>query len=205
MLRKLVKDTLKRIAVERGIGYSAYLRFVSRDGHEHAEYLRRHGGIHRMGEDVMIVPGTEITDPAYVSIGNHVVLSKCALIGHDGSIGVLLRVSGKKLDRVGKIDIRDNVFVGYGAIVMPGVTIGPNAIVAAGAVVARDVPPGSIVGGIPAKVIGSVTETAERLAKESRALPWWDLIEKREGDYDPELEPELLERRVAAFYGSGEE
>ena len=43
--------------------------------------------------------------------------------------------SGVKLDAVGKIDIRDNVFVGYGAIILRGVTIGPNAIVAAGAVV----------------------------------------------------------------------
>ena len=39
------------------------------------------------------------------------------------------RFPGLKIDRVGKIDIRDNVFIGYGAVLMPGVTVGPDAIV----------------------------------------------------------------------------
>ena len=91
---------------------------------------------------------------------------------------------------------------GVGAIVMPGVTIGPDAIVAAGAVVVRDVPPDSVVGGVPARVIGSFSETKSRLEAESKTLPWWDLIAQREGDFDPEMEPELLRRRVAHFYGA---
>lgn len=85
---------------------------------------------------------------------------------------------------------------------MPGVTVGPDAIVAADAVVVHDVPPDSVVGGVPAKVIGSFSGTKERLEKESRGLPWWDLIAQREGDFDPEMEPELLRQRVRHFYGS---
>ena len=76
-----------------------------------------------------------------------------------------------------------------------------DAIVAAGAVVVRDVPPDSVVGGVPARVIGSFSETKSRLEAESKTLPWWDLIAQREGDFDPEMEPELLRRRVAHFYG----
>jgi acetyltransferase-like isoleucine patch superfamily enzyme len=201
--RSRARSLARYVAVERGVGFRWYKRFVSEDAREHAEYLRRHGGLHAMGRDVMIVHGTEITDPAYVSIGNNVVLSKCALIGHDGSIGVLQRrFPGLKIDRVGKIDIRDNVFVGYGAVLMPGITVGPDAIVAAGAVVVRDVPPDSVVGGVPAKVIGSFSGTKERLEQESRGLPWWDLIAQREGDFDPDMEPELLRQRVRHFYGS---
>ena len=142
-----------------------------------------------------------VTDPDYVRLGNNVLLSSCSLIGHDASIGVIGRACGKKLDAVGKIDIRDNVFVGFGSILLPGITIGPNAIVAAGAVVARDVPPGSVVGGVPAKVIGSFDDLAQRLEERTQQLPWWPLIRQRQGDYDPALEPELRRMRIAYFFG----
>ena len=49
--------------------------------------------------------------------------------------------------------IEDNAWIGYRAIIMPGVTIGKGAIVGAGAVVTKDVPPYSIVGGVPARII----------------------------------------------------
>ena len=51
------------------------------------------------------------------------------------------------------IIIKKNAWIGAAASIMPGVTIGENSVVAAGAVVTRDVPPNTIVGGIPAKVI----------------------------------------------------
>ena len=53
----------------------------------------------------------------------------------------------------GNIDIDDDVWIGYGATILSGVHIGQGAIVAAGAVVAKDIPPYAIVGGVPAKVI----------------------------------------------------
>jgi len=53
----------------------------------------------------------------------------------------------------GDIVVSDDVWIGYGSTVMSGVTIGQGAVVAAGSVVTRDVPPYSIVGGVPAKVI----------------------------------------------------
>lgn len=51
--------------------------------------------------------------------------------------------------------IEDDVWIGHGAAILKGVRVGTGSIVAAGAVVIRDVPPYSIVGGVPAKVIGS--------------------------------------------------
>ena len=56
------------------------------------------------------------------------------------------------------IEVFDNVFIGAHSIIMGGVKIGPNAIIAAGAVVTKDVPEGTIVGGNPARVIGSFDE-----------------------------------------------
>lgn len=54
------------------------------------------------------------------------------------------------------IHIKSNVWIGAGATILQGVTIGENAIVAAGAVVSKDVPPNVIVGGIPARVIKTI-------------------------------------------------
>lgn len=51
------------------------------------------------------------------------------------------------------VDIGPNCYIGGDAIIVPGVTVGEGAIVAAGAVVTRDVPPGAVVGGAPAKII----------------------------------------------------
>jgi tetrahydrodipicolinate N-succinyltransferase len=110
----------------------------------------------------------------------------------------------KSLDAVGKIDIRDNVFIGYNAVILPNVTIGPNAIVAAGSIVTKDVPPGTIVGGNPAKVIGSVEEYVAKLQERTNALPWREIIERRGlSGHEPAFEAELKRARVKHFYGSG--
>jgi len=54
------------------------------------------------------------------------------------------------------IHIKKNAWIGAGTIILPGVTIGENAVVAAGAVVSRDVAPNTIVGGVPAKFIKNI-------------------------------------------------
>lgn len=60
-------------------------------------------------------------------------------------------------DRGAPVEISDHVWIGYGAVVLPGIKIGKGAVVGAGAVVTRDVDAYSIVAGNPAKVIGSRT------------------------------------------------
>ena len=198
----MIRRIVRYLAMRRGCCIWLYRRLCKPDGYEYARFLKRHGQFYAIGEHTSILPVTTVTDPQYVRIGNNVSLSACALIGHDGSIAVLNRAYGVRLDRVGKIDIRDNVFVGQGAVILPGVTIGPNAIVAAGAVVSRDVDEGDIVGGVPAKPIGRVDELVRKLTAETKQLPWADLIEQRQGAFDPANEPDLVRRRVAHFYGS---
>jgi acetyltransferase-like isoleucine patch superfamily enzyme len=57
---------------------------------------------------------------------------------------------------VGHVHIKKNAWIGAGVTILPGVTVGENAIVAAGAVVSKDVPDNTIVGGIPAKLIKTI-------------------------------------------------
>jgi acetyltransferase-like isoleucine patch superfamily enzyme len=198
---KLFKFLLRHYVLRTGNLKSTYIRICKPDSLEFAAFLKRHGGLHSVGRDVAINVGVSITDPGYVRIGNNCSLSACTLLGHDGVVRVLNNAYGKKLDSVGKIDIRDNSFVGHGAIVMPGVTIGPNSIVAAGALIAKDVPAGVVVGGVPGKVICSTEELVKRLEARTESYPWFELIKKRNGSFDQETEPELFRMRVKHFYG----
>jgi acetyltransferase-like isoleucine patch superfamily enzyme len=201
-LRRFIGSILRRIAFRTGRCRNLYFRVCQPYPEEYTAFLKLHGGFCAIGEHCNILPTTNFTDPAYVKLGNNVHFSNCTLIGHDGSVAMLNRAYGVTLDAVGKIDIRDNVFIGYGAIVLPNVTIGPNAIVAAGAVVTKDVAPGDIVGGNPAKPIAKVEDLVTKLQARTEALPWSDLIRKRGLGLDFEMEEELLLRRVEYFYPS---
>lgn len=199
---KILRRLLRNLAVEHGWLGPLWLRFGKPTNHDHAIYLGRWGGLYSVGENTTITKGAVFTDPSYVRIGNNCGISEAVFIGHDGSIRVLNNAYGVRLDAVGKIDVRDNSFIGYGAIIMPGVTIGPNSVVGAGAVVTKDVPPNTVVGASSTRTLMSTEELVQRKLDKTRNYPWYALIEQREGDFDPRLEPELRRQRVASFYGS---
>ncbi len=204
MIKRILQQVLRKLAMEHGKAVSLYFKVCQPDNAEYAEFLRRHGRFYSMGKNCLINQDVVITDPEYVRIGNNVCLSSCTLIGHDGSIAVLNRAYNTRLDSVGKIDIKDNVFIGMKAIIMPGVTIGQNAIVGAGAVVTKDVATGDIVAGVPARTIGRTDELVKRLEQKTRELPWASLILNREGSYDSKIEPELKRLRVNFFFETNE-
>ena len=92
-----------------------------------------------------------------VDIGNHVNLAQgitVTALNHNFSD------TNKRIDEQGvstnPVTIEDDVWVGANAVILPGVTIGEHCVVAAGAVVTKDVPPHSLVAGVPAKVIKKI-------------------------------------------------
>jgi acetyltransferase-like isoleucine patch superfamily enzyme len=196
----LLRRALKWLALKQGKCISLWLRWGAPTSEEYVEHLRKNAGVHSIGKNCHVNRDAIFTDPAYVRLGDNVCLSTCTLVGHDASVSVLNRSKGLKLDSVGKIDIKNDVFVGMHAIILPGVTIGPDAIVAAGAVVTKDVPPGAVVGGIPAKVIGSTDALAHKLNTETQQLPWASIIQERDGAFDAQLEPKLKRLRVQHFF-----
>lgn len=74
--------------------------------------------------------------------------------------------------RDARIIIGHDVWIGHGAILLPGVKIGDGAVIAAGAVVSKNVPPYSIIGGVPAKVIRK--RFPDEIAEKLIAIAWWD-------------------------------
>ncbi len=119
-----------------------------------ANYFRKSGA--QIGLDNRIEIRSLGTEPYLVSIGNHCTIAPdVKVLTHDGGTWLFTN-EVPSLQKFGKIEILDNCFIGVGAIIMPNVTIGPNSIVAAGAVVTKSVPANSIVAGNPAKVIESI-------------------------------------------------
>ena len=71
----------------------------------------------------------------------------------------------------GKIVVHDNCQIGLAAVILPNVTIGPNSIVGACSVVTKDVPPGTVVAGNPARVICTIEEYEQRCVEGHIDIP----------------------------------
>lgn len=130
----------------------------------HVQKLRELGCI--IGDNTEIHPNVDFgSEPYLITIGNHVRINTgVKLVTHDGGVWVLrlLDESLKNIDLFGEIHICSNVHIGTNAIIMPGVTIGENSIVGCGAVVTKNVPANTIVAGVPAKKIESLSEYKEK-------------------------------------------
>ena len=141
--------------------------------------------IHQIREVLSKIIGKQISEnttvfaPFYTNFGRHIQLGKNVFINHGCSFldmgGITIEddvLIGPKVNLITEnhpidpqkrknldlksIVIKKNVWIGANATILPGVTIGENSIVAAGAVVNKDVPSNVIVGGVPAKTIKSI-------------------------------------------------
>lgn len=98
------------------------------------------------------------SEPYLVTIGNHVtVAADVRFVTHDGGVWVF-REKEPDIEVFGAIVIGDNVFIGYGTIIMPGVTVGSNVVIGARSIVTRDIPDNVVVAGSPAKVLKSIDD-----------------------------------------------
>jgi maltose O-acetyltransferase len=118
------------------------------------------GELLTIGDDTLVTGGLHVDLGAPVRIGNSV------RIGHDVSLLTVNHEVGPSNLRAGTsvscpIVVEDGVWLASRCTVLPGVTIGAGAIVAAGAVVTRDVPPHALVAGVPARVVRELPEQAE--------------------------------------------
>lgn len=111
-----------------------------------------------IGKDVFINSGCHFQDQGGIEIGDG------TLIGHNVVLATInhdLYPEGNRKNHYAPIKIGAHVWIGSNATVLPGVTVGDWAVVAAGAVVTRDVPDMTVVGGVPAKVLKVIREEKE--------------------------------------------
>jgi acetyltransferase-like isoleucine patch superfamily enzyme len=176
-LAELVRGVSPQTTLYQHLGIWVNLMSDSQAGPLRAEWHRANLG--KLGRDPVFLPHVTIANPQDVEIGHTVAINYFTMIvafakitiGNNVLIGphVLIhsgnhRFADPKINireqghEQAPIDIEDDVWIGGHAVILPGTRIGCGAIVAAGAVVTKDVEPYAIVAGVPAKKIGTRNE-----------------------------------------------
>jgi len=159
-----------------------------------AEYFRKQGAV--VGDQNRIMIRSLGNDPFLVRIGNHCSISSGVQFeAHDGG-GWIFSEEIPSLQRFGKIEVKDNCYIGVNCIILPGVTIGPNSIIGAGSVVTKDVPPDVVVGGNPAKVIKPIEEYRKKIlaAWDNQKPPGYFVEEKSFSRLSPQQIQKIKDR-----------
>ena len=111
------------------------------------------GKFTRIGKNVYINHLCSMLDMGTITIGDNVLIGpKVNILSEEHPVNPAER----KSLMVRPVVIKNGAWIGAGATILPGVTVGENSVVAAGAVVNKDVPDNTIVGGIPAKIIKNI-------------------------------------------------
>ena len=156
-----------------------YTTFNSR---KRGDYLRKKQLLHHVGENVRIPTMLMPLYPELISIHDNVELaSGVKLVTHDAIHGVLAMKNKETFhENVGCIEIGSNCFIGAGTIILGNVKIGDNVVIGANSLVNKDIPSGSVCGGIPAKRLGSF-ENLEAKRRVLRAYTgpedWWNAFQ----------------------------
>lgn len=132
------------------------------------------------------------TEPYLITLEDNVRISNdVTFITHDGGSWVFRRSEGeyKNVVRFGRISVGENTFLGARCIILPDVHIGKNCVIAAGAVVTKDIPDNSVAAGVPAKVISSTFDYAEKM--KARMPKDWDTeeLKKNKREYLEKVVP----------------
>ena len=162
-----VKKNKKRIKKLRNLKIF-YLFVCFLGGDRKTKWLRKNKIFGLMGDNVIFQPRTLPNEPGLLKMHNNVkVAAGVTFYTHD-----IINMVFARLDDCDYrphrscIEIYDNCFIGGNSTIVGDVSIGPNSIVAAGSVVTKDVLPGQVVGGVPARVIGTFDDIHNRRLSE---------------------------------------
>ena len=170
--------------------------YTIRTAHKRAEYLRKKNIFRGIGNNCTYTPRKVPLNPHLIKFGNNVhIASNVEFATHDIVHKMLNNLyAGQEQpfrEKLGCIEIGDNVFVGAGTRILYNVKIGNNVVIGASSLVLKDVPDNCVVAGVPARVIGTLDDLVDKRRKEN-AVP------------EPAAE-DPTEQLWSAFYLSREE
>lgn len=122
-----------------------------------------------------------------ITIGNNVTITNATILTHDASTKKTLGYS-----KIGRVDIGNDVFIGYGAIVLPNTRIGNRVIVGAGTVVAKDIPDNSVVVGNPMRIICTFDEYMAKNKERMKEVPVYNVLFSNKTEEDRQAQYEEL-------------
>lgn len=169
MLKQLVR-TIYRKYLNRCANYKKVL------------YLRKLGA--KVGDGTRFNCDLSVigSEPYLVEIGENCLFAgEVKIFTHDGGISVIndLYYPEKRMDKVGRVKIGNNCFIGYRTIIMPGATIGNNCIIGAGSIVTKNIPDNCVAVGVPARVISTLEEYHEKCRENLKPTVGMSREEKR--------------------------
>ncbi|HAO07850.1 MAG TPA: acetyltransferase [Chryseobacterium sp.] len=139
---------MKKIASKLYLRFGKFFGLIEQSSNSQSQILYKIGNVKNRNTNV------DGLIPQAVKIGDNFISSvNTYIVAHDASLYNHIRKH-----RIEKVEIGDNVFLGLGSIVLPGVKIGNGAIIGAGAVVTKDVDSYTVVAGNPAKFMCTVDE-----------------------------------------------
>ena len=144
----------------------------------------------RLGKNVWIGPHVQIdhSHAWLVSIGDETVIaSRAIILAHDASTRRHIGYT-----KIGRVRIGSRTFIGAGAIILPGVSIGDDVVIGAGSVVTRDVPDGCVAAGNPCRVVGPTSEYMEKNRSQIGKLPTYSAQYTLRGGISREMKQRMI-------------
>ena len=176
--------------------YHSFRLLICRTASKRAAYLKKHNLLGGIGENCRWGPWRMPLYPKLIKLGNNVVVHKKAVfMTHDMMNWFLSGCYPDKdfghNERIGCIEVMDNVYIAIRVHIIPNVCIGKNCIITAGSVVTSDIPENSIASGNPARPVGRFDMFAAlRAMGKSQATPF----------ENQKLPDELAEKEWERFY-----
>lgn len=146
-----------------------------RRGFKRAKLLKKVKYFHQQGSNCFFSTLYFGTEPYLISFGDNVhVASGVRFVTHDvtGNMLNYMYPKEKLTNRIGKIEVGNNVVIGANAVILYDVNIGDRVVIGAGSVVTEDVPEGTVYAGVPAKKIGMSDEYYKKIKKFSDSVDW---------------------------------
>lgn len=154
--------------------WQSFRLYTIRSSAARTEYIRKQHIYGAIGENCTIQKRKVPLYANLIRLGDNVhIASNVSFLTHDVTHYVLnnipeIAARGGVQERVGCIEVGNNVFIGSGTHILYDTRIGNNVIIGTCSVVTHDIPDNSVVAGVPAKVIGTFDEYAEKMLKQEK-------------------------------------